>query len=530
MKQFATATAHYFPFLKRLVFCSMIILIALSSQAQIDQLKTESFTSDNGMHSYTATILGHPDTTAVDYWNYLLSNPHSGIVVVAAHNGKYNCHAFAWPNDSTVWVEGTHDTTKAPQIYYDHVSDYYYHKITDATDAEIAVYGSDPLNNPTHSAVRLTNSTNSYARAFLKLYPQYAGWYISKWDGGPLVIHQLDSCPFYSASMLPTLYKKKAESSGSNHVQFKGSDYSIIGPKAFCSFGQTFELGNVFGTNPISAFPSGFSVSWTCSSHVTLSPNANSYPVTASSSVSSAAGEWIKATIHFPDGTSDTVTRAALWSGVPAYISSISTSQFTAGGTGYIAINVSQSGTDFYGWPFNQGDLFPPNGIDVHGASSYTWSCSGLGYTQNPSTIDTRYTAGYFSGTGAAVITIHGWNACGSTSEYQTLNVTSSGFAFAMSPNPASGQVTVNVAARQATTGQNLPAEAAPAANVSGLASGAPVVYTIKITDVFGILYYTSKQTGNSFSIPVSGLKSGNYVVQISDGKTVSSKPLLIAH
>jgi hypothetical protein len=500
---------------RTLALCLPVVAIILLSVQVRAQTKLESFTSSNGYHSYYAVFRN--DTSAVDYWTYLNKDPNSGIFVVNTLNGNYNCHAFAWTNDSTVWVDGSHDTTKAPQIYYNTVSNYYYTKTTDPSDAEIAVYGSDVNNSPTHSAVRLTNSTNPYVRQFLNNYPQYAGWYISKWDGGPLVIHNLDSCPFYG-NVAPTLYKKRSESAGSNHL--RGANYLIKGTQdAFCSSGTQFELGFSYAGSHLDTvlIPTlkTFTVTWSCSSHITLSPGATAYPVTASSSIN-GPGEWIKATINFTDGTSDTVTRLFAWSGGPAAITSISTSQWTAGGPGYLAINVSQSGTEFYGWPFDGSNVVPPTVPDDHGASSYTWTCSGLGYTQNPSTINYRYTAGSFSGTGAAVLTIHAANGCGTTSDYQAVNVTSGGFRAALSPNPATDQVTVNIL-------DNNPG------GVQGLA-GTPVTYTVQVTDVIGTVWYTAKRTGSSFTIPVDKLKAGNYVVEVSDGKTISSKSLLVTH
>jgi hypothetical protein len=218
---------------------------------------------------------------------------------------------------------------------------------------------------------------------------------------------------------------------------------------------------------------------------------------------------------------------------VPTYISSISTSQFSQGGTGYIAITVPQSGTDFYAWPFNSGagDLFPPSGIDSHGASSYNWTCSGLSYNQNPTVTDTRYNTGGFAGTGEATLTVHATNVCGTTSQYQALNVTSGGdYVYALSPNPASNQVTVSITKNGLPSAAGTSSQAMSAAPVSGASSGTPVTYNVRILDLSGMVYYNSNQTANKFTIPVNNLKNGNYVVVISDGKTVSSQPLGVSH
>jgi hypothetical protein len=455
-------------------------------------------------------------------------------------NGQYNCHAFAWANIKDEWIATSPTGPNiAPQIYYTTSGKYV--QTPNATDAEIAVYGNGtPITNiyPIHSAIHLTNttkSTNAFAVQYLSQSPQFAGWWISKWEGGPLAIHQLMSCPDYSPGLQITYFRKALDAPGTNFIQaavYSASAYSITGPSAVCSSGSQFNLTNVT-TGTIIALQTGFSVTWSGSSHISFSPSNTAYPVTVSSSAS-GAGEWIQAHITFPDGTSGNVAQDLVWSGVPTYISSISTSQFSAGGTGYIAITVPQSGTDFYAWPFNSGagDLFPPSGIDSHGASSYNWTCSGLSYNQIPSVEDTRYNSGGFAGTGEATLTVHATNGCGTTSQYQALNVTSGGdYVYSLSPNPASNQVTVSITKNSVSSAAGASSQAMSAAPVSGATlSGTPVTYNVRVLDLSGMVYYNSNQTANKFTIPVNNLKNGNYVVVISDGKTVSSQPLGVSH
>jgi Secretion system C-terminal sorting domain len=499
----------------------LVILFFTSSQAQTPPPVTFVYSGT----TYTVQNANADNSPNTSFDSYITSHPTTTLRIDGGvDNGKYDCHAFAWANRTDVWIQTDPPGLNiAPQIYYQQTS---YYQTSTASDAEIVVYG-DPINYPIHSALHLTNataSTNAFARQFLSEYPQYAGWWISKWDGGPLAIHQLTSCPFYTSEV--TYYKKTGES-GTNYLEYKGALFAILGPKAACSSGASFELSSATGNNPINSLPSGYSVSWSGSSHISFSPNANAYPVTVTSSTT-GPGEWVKATITFPDGSSDTVTRSWLWSGIPTYVSSISTSQFTAGGAGYSAITVNQSSTELYGWPFNTGDVVPPNGtIDSHGASGYNWTCSGLTFTQNPAlSAGYRYTQGGFSGTGAAIMTIHANNACGSTSNYQALNVTSGGYSYALFPNPANSQVTVNVTGSPNTaSGETKSAEPAVAS-----LSTSPVTYTIRVIDVSGVVHYTSRKTGNNFTIPVSNLKAGNYLVELSDGRTVSSKPLVIVH
>ena len=430
--------------------------------------------------------------------------------------GTYNCHSFAWANRTDEWIstQGLGGSPNvAPQIYY--MSGKYI-KTTDINDAEIAVYGNGAdlaSIYPTHSAIHLTNTTNStnaFAVQYLRQNPQYAGWWISKWDGGPLAIHQLTSCPYYSAGLQITYFKKAGET-GTNYiqqVQYRASDYSITGPKAVCSSGSQFQLTNAT-TGIITSLQPGYTVTWSGSSHISFSPNANSYPVTVSSSFN-GSGEWVKAHITFPDGSSGDVAQNLVWSGIPDYIPSISTSQYQPGGPGYITITVPQSNTELYAYPFNNADLFPPYGIDTHGASSYYWTCQYNTYNQNPVVQGVRYTQGGFSSTGQAILTIHASNACGTTTQFQSLSVVPGGYRYSISPNPAASQLTVNISNTSPTP--NTP------------------TYTIRIVDATGFEHHRSKQSTNKFTIPVSNLKNGNYILEITDGKTTSAKPLIIAH
>jgi hypothetical protein len=65
--------------------------------------------------------------------------------------------------------------------------------------------------------------------------------------------------------------------------------------------------------------------------------------------------------------------------------------------------------------------------------------------------------------------------------------------------------------------------------SASEMQTNVPVNYTVKVVNSFGSLLYSSKKSGDSFTIPVGNLSKGNYLVQISDGKIVSSQTLIIS-
>jgi hypothetical protein len=476
------------------------MLFALPMSAQ----KTFHFTYNGTVYTYYGSYVNDPSS---QYTTYVNAHPGSGLFAAQPADGHYNCHAFAWANDNTVWVQTYGASTDAPQLFY---NTGYYVQTTEA-DAEIAVYGN--IANPIHSAVRITSSSNPAGAQALSAYPRYAGWWISKWDGGPVVVHRIDDCPYWLTGLSATYYKKSSTPAGGNHIS--GSGYAVTGGKVVCVGGTQFTLN--CGT------PASFTVTWSGSSNITF-PSGAQYPLTAVANGHGAG--YIQATLHFIDGTTATTAQYPVWVGIPDYITSISTSQWTAGpGTSH-TITVPQSNATFYAWPFDNGGLVPPNPIDAHGVSSYTWTCTSAGgaaptFYQNPAVVGYRYTNGGFSPANLyATMNVEASNGCGSVRYPQAIYVSSSGFFRAMSPNPAGNQVTItlsdenSLAAPQSTTAMK----------------AAPATYTVRIIGLTGTVYATYRKTGNNFTIPVNNLKSGNYTVEISDGKTVSSKPLVVAH
>lgn len=494
--------------MKNLLLFLLLTPLAASVQAQFQ------FTWQGQVYTYYGTQLNDP--SAPDYYNYIAANPSAPIYVVTPppFNGNYNCHAFAWANSTTVWVESASgNNNTCPQIYYN--ESHYYVQAESESDAEIAVYG--PPNAPTHSAVRLTNSRNPQAQGFLAQYPQYAGWWVSKWDGGPLVIHRLQDCPFYTSNQAPVLYRQYNDQ-GLN--QIPASNFVVIPvpgqASLVCPSGTQFELGYQTASGVVAiANPVSFTVTWGASSGISIS-NTTAYPVTASSTGSGSGGS-ITATLHFPDGTSGAATPLSnIWVGLPNAVTSISSSQWSAGGTGYQTMTVSQSGAYFYGWPFNGADVNPPGNIDSHGASSYSWTCSPNIFTPQQNVSDRRYTYGGFSSTGFATIYIHASNACGTTSAYQAINITSGFLAYSLSPNPANTEVGVTV---------HPEAHAGVTADLSSATA-----YTVRIIDALGKTYYVGKRAGPTFNIPTHTLRPGTYFLILESNGKRGSQSFMVAH
>lgn len=482
----------------QLLFCLAIGPLTLSAQAP----KNFSFYFNNTTYWYTGNYVNSPDN---NYATYMASHPASTSFATGPGDGHYNCHAYAWANDKTVWVQTGTQNDAPPQVYYN--SGYYVQTLNER-EAEIVVYGSP--NYPIHSALRITNSSNAFASQALASYPQYAGWYISKWDGGPLVVHQLTDCPYAINNVPITFYKKSTAGATANYIQ--GSNFAISGPKGVCSSGSQFTL--TCGT------PVSFTVTWSSSSNITLPANTTACPITATANGNGAG--WIQATANFPDGTSSLIGQQSVWVGNPEYISSVSTSQFTPGpGTSQTIVVDGGSGS-LYAHPYNGGDVLSPANMDSHGATYYTWTFSqGITFNQNSATLGYRHVAGYLTPPGfSGMLTVTASNACGSSPYWQSVRV--SGGMFSMSPNPASNEVAITMAD-----------EATPqtaAKTKAAIATNTVITYDIRITDVSGVICATLKRTGKRFTIPVSNLKNGMYIVEVSDGKTVYIKSMVVAH
>jgi len=104
-------------------------------------------------------------------------------------------------------------------------------------------------------------------------------------------------------------------------------------------------------------------------------------------------------------------------------------------------------------------------------------------------------------------------NTCGTTGWKFKNIIIDQIYGFSISPNPASEVANIKVSkTSSAKTESELPD------------------FDINIFDINGILYQTDKKSGFEFTIPVSNLREGTYIVNIKYGKKSSSLPLLIKH
>jgi len=109
-------------------------------------------------------------------------------------------------------------------------------------------------------------------------------------------------------------------------------------------------------------------------------------------------------------------------------------------------------------------------------------------------------------------------NTCGPTNWVSTLDEFGyiqimNCYYFSMYPNPASEYITIILTVPENDKDFVRPSE-----------------FNVRIIDNVGISYYSTTKTEDSFTIPVSHLKDGNYFVLITYGNKIESLPLIIKH
>ncbi|MBN2610111.1 MAG: T9SS type A sorting domain-containing protein [Bacteroidales bacterium] len=214
----------------------------------------------------------------------------------------------------------------------------------------------------------------------------------------------------------------------------------------------------------------------------------------------------IQATVTTPFGVVLT-TKYTVWVGVPGIIGITGLSSNLVGGSSTYTAHLTdvRANVTSYNWSLMPGvynNYFAPNGHTC----DIAW-----------------YTAGYYA------LAVNAQNTCGTSSScYFPISISSRGY-LVLSPNPARDNVQVSVTKVQNTS------------SISGDTSIIPelktindqditTTYTIKIYNTFGIVFYSDVKTGDSFTIPVSNIQEGTYIVEVSDGKNSYSRQLVVKH
>jgi hypothetical protein len=96
-----------------------------------------------------------------------------------------------------------------------------------------------------------------------------------------------------------------------------------------------------------------------------------------------------------------------------------------------------------------------------------------------------------------------------------------------VSPNPATDNVQVSIIKAQST--QSISDSTSVTSQLTTTVSqDLATNYTVKIYDIYGTIFYSTKKSGDTFTLPVNKLKNGNYIIGVNDGKQSYSQQLII--
>jgi bacillolysin len=268
----------------------------------------------------------------------------------------------------------------------------------------------------------------------------------------------------------------------------------ISGNFVVCSSpGSQYTVGSV---------PSGYTVSWTGSSTLTLPQNTNVNPITVTANGYGPA--WLHACLISANGETVYLPVTMLWAGKfegtavtgQAQVCPNSIYTYTAQVPG------GHSPSYSYSWTYPSNWMYP-----------YQY--------QNTIRLQTpQYNMQY--GTVRVSIT----NSCG-TSGYSGITVYpgSCPHNLILSPNPASDVVNVNVIPSQSqVSDSSITMSSVQSANTS------KIVYKVTITDLMGTSYYNATKNTDSFTLPVQSLPNGNYIITVDDGVNKGSAQLVVKH
>jgi hypothetical protein len=109
-------------------------------------------------------------------------------------------------------------------------------------------------------------------------------------------------------------------------------------------------------------------------------------------------------------------------------------------------------------------------------------------------------------------VTVEATNTCGTTDNTYLDVYVYDWPKFILSPNPASEAVTISV----------------EESSVNKI--DVNLLYSISIFNLYGVLQSNYTRSGTSFTLPITNLLDGNYIVRINDGKQIISKQLIVKH
>ena len=282
---------------------------------------------------------------------------------------------------------------------------------------------------------------------------------------------------------------------GTNPLTLNGTyPPQISGPSLVCTSG-TFTINNV---------PSGYTVSWSGAGLTKFSSSGNTAVFNANS-LFQGIGQVIAS---YTNKYGNVISfQYDVWVGAPV-ISNVS-------GPGYNQVGA------YAGYSATVSDL-------RENVTSYNW-------TLIPGIFNNYFNPGYncfitWNRAGQYVLQVNAQNSCPGTSAtyYYPISVANRSY-LSISPNPASDNVQASIIKPQNTLSASDITSITPKL-VTISSQDLVTTYTIKIYNPFGTLIYSTRKSGDTFTIPVNNIKNGTYIIEANDGKQSFSQQLIIEH
>lgn len=256
---------------------------------------------------------------------------------------------------------------------------------------------------------------------------------------------------------------------------------TVTGSNLICSSGSTITVNN---------FPNGCGIDWDKSSNLNISQ------ASGNSALFSANGNgsgWIRATVTHSGCSDFDLPDYNVWVGVP----SVEVDGPSEGSVGnsytYYEYPAAYSNPTSFEWT-----LSPP--YDNNSIYNYGYWANAAFYASQE---------GYFQ------IGCTPQNSCGTGSMATTyIYIYNYRSDYLLSPNPASDEVMISIN-HKTSSSSTTPEE---------------TTYEISIYNMYGILQSREKFRGNDFKMSIRNLNNGNYIVKIDNGRSITSKQLIIKH
>ena len=166
--------------------------------------------------------------------------------------------------------------------------------------------------------------------------------------------------------------------------------------------------------------------------------------------------------------------------------------------------------------------------VNHSSGTSYNWSVSPSGPYVSPSGGEVNSCLVIFYNTGSYQVLARAVNACGTTTWCPKSVYVGGGKMLTLFPNPATDNVSI-------TVNEDLQIEIASDStlvNVTTTASinNEPKTYTIRIFNSQSALLSTTIRSGKSFNVPLTNMRDGTYIIEVSDGNNRYTQQLVVKH